>query len=98
MCLAIPGRVLTISGDDPLLRSGRIDFGGIIKEINLSYTPEARTGDYVLAHVGFAMAVIDEAEAQRVLETLRELASRVDPQTRDTAPPRAGAAGRARPP
>ncbi len=76
MCLAIPGRILSISGDDPLLRTGRIDFGGVIKEINLVYTPEAEPGQYVLAHVGFAMAVIDEIEAQGVLDALNEVAAR----------------------
>jgi hydrogenase expression/formation protein HypC len=74
MCLAIPGRILGISGDDPLLRVGRIDFGGVIKEVNLVYTPEARPGEYVLVHVGFAMAVIDEIEAQRMFQTLCEVA------------------------
>ena len=76
MCLAIPGRILSILGEDPLMRSGRVDFGGVIKEINLVYTPEAQPGQYVLAHVGFAMAVIDEGEAQRVLDALTEVAHR----------------------
>ena len=70
MCLAIPGQVLSIAGDDPLMRTGRVDFGGVVKEINLAYVPEARVGDYVLVHVGFAIAVIDEAEAERVFEHL----------------------------
>jgi hydrogenase expression/formation protein HypC len=70
MCLAIPGKVLTIAGDDPLTRTARVDFGGIVKEINLAFTPEARHGDYVLVHVGFAIALIDEAEANRVFELL----------------------------
>ena len=63
MCLAIPGRILTMSGDDPILRTARVDFGGVVKEINLAYTPEAGLGDYVLVHVGFAITVIDAAEA-----------------------------------
>ncbi len=75
MCLAIPGRILSIRGDDPLIRAGRIDFGGVVKEVNLIYTPEAQPGEYVLTHVGFAMAVIDEAEAARIFEALREVAS-----------------------
>ena len=75
MCLAIPGRILSIRGDDPLLRVGRIDFGGVVKEVNLIYTPEAQPGEYVLTHVGFAMAVIDESEAGRIFEALREVAS-----------------------
>jgi hydrogenase expression/formation protein HypC len=75
MCLAIPGRITDISGDDPIMRAGRIDFGGIIKEINLAYVPEARVGDYVLVHVGFALTVIDEAEAERVFEQLSDIAA-----------------------
>ena len=80
MCLAIPGRVLSVRGDDPLVRSARIDFGGVVKEISLAYTPEAQPGQYVLAHVGFAMAVIDEAEAARILGMLTELVSEVGPE------------------
>jgi hydrogenase expression/formation protein HypC len=55
MCLAIPGKVLTIAGDDPLMRTARVDFGGIVKEISLAFAPEAVIGDYVLVHAGFAM-------------------------------------------
>jgi hydrogenase expression/formation protein HypC len=73
MCLAIPGRVLSMAGDDPLMRLGRVDFGGMVKEINLAYVPEVALGDYVLVHVGFAISVIDEAEAMRVFETLKEI-------------------------
>jgi len=72
MCLAVPGRVDSITGDD-LMRMGRVDFGGVIKEINLAYTPEARIGDYVLVHVGFAISVIDETEAGRIFAHLRDL-------------------------
>jgi hydrogenase expression/formation protein HypC len=75
MCLAVPGRILNASGDDPVIRVGRVDFGGVIKEINLAYTPEAQPGDYVLVHVGFALTIIDEAEAQRTLAYLREIAA-----------------------
>lgn len=74
MCLAIPGRVLSITGDDPLVRVGRIDFGGVVKEVSLAYTPEAKPGEYVLTHVGFAMAIIDEVEARRIFDTLCEVA------------------------
>lgn len=73
MCLAVPGRILSLSSDDPLTRLGRVDFGGIAKEINLAFAPQARVGDHVLAHVGFAIAVIDEREAARVFEHLREI-------------------------
>lgn len=73
MCLAIPGQLLDISGDDPLLRSGRVSFGGLVKEINLAYTPEAKVDDYVLVHVGFAISIIDEVEAERVFSYLDEI-------------------------
>lgn len=71
MCLAIPGKILSVSGDEPIMRVGRVDFGGIVKEINLAYTPEAEIGAYVLVHVGFAISVLDEEEAGRVFEHLR---------------------------
>ena len=73
MCLAVPGKILTIEGSDPLLRSGKVDFSGIVKQINLAYVPEARVGDYVLVHVGFAINTIDESEARQVFEYLREM-------------------------
>ncbi|MCB1496277.1 MAG: HypC/HybG/HupF family hydrogenase formation chaperone [Bauldia sp.] len=73
MCLAVPGRILSVTGDDPLMRLGRVDFGGVLKEINLAYTPEAKIGDHVLVHVGFAISVIDEAEAEQVFSHLREI-------------------------
>lgn len=74
MCLAVPGKIVTIVVEEFLgLRSGKVDFGGIRKEICLDYTPEARVGDYVMVHVGFALSVVDEEEAQRVFEALRQL-------------------------
>jgi hydrogenase expression/formation protein HypC len=73
MCLAIPGKITSISGDDPLMRTGKVDFGGILKEVSLAYVPEANLGDYVIVHVGFALSRIDEAEAQQVFEYLREM-------------------------
>jgi len=72
MCLAIPGLVLSTSGDD-LMRTARVDFGGVVKEINLAYTAEAGIGDYVLVHVGFALTVIDAAEAEKVFEHLERI-------------------------
>lgn len=73
MCLAVPGRILQMSGADPLFRLGQVDFGGVVKEINLAYVPEAKIGDYVLVHVGFAISVLDEAEAERVFAHLDEI-------------------------
>ena len=72
MCLAIPGRVLEIF-DRQGLRMGRVQFGGIEKEACLAAVPEAELGSYVLVHVGFALAVIDEAEAARTFELFREM-------------------------
>ena len=74
MCLAVPGRVVEImDGDDIAFRRGKVDFGGIKKEINLAYTPEAEIGEYVLVHVGFAISVIDEEEAKRVFQYLEQM-------------------------
>ena len=73
MCLAVPGRILEIAADGPLFRTGRVDFGGIIKQINLVYVPEAEPGDYVIVHVGFAISKIDETEAKKVFQYLREM-------------------------
>lgn len=73
MCLAIPGKVLSISGDDPLTRMGRIDFSGVVKQASLAYVPEVVVGDYVIVHVGFALSKVDEAEAQKVFEYLRQM-------------------------
>jgi len=86
MCLAIPGKVLEVRGDDPLLRTGRVQFGGIIKEINLAFTPDVKIGDYVLVHVGFAISIIDEREAQRVFEYLDEIGE----MDEDSPPPLPG--------
>jgi hydrogenase expression/formation protein HypC len=74
MCLAVPGRVVEIiDSGDIAFRLGKVDFGGIRKDVNLAYTPEAEVGKYVLVHVGFAISVIDEEEAQRVFEYLRQM-------------------------
>jgi len=55
------------------MRTGRAAFGGIIRDINLAYTPEARVGDYVIVHVGFALSIVDEKEAEQVFSYLREM-------------------------
>ena len=73
MCLAIPGKIECISGDDPLTRMGKINFGGILKEACLAYVPEAKVGDYVIVHVGFAISRVDEDEAQKVFEYLKQM-------------------------
>ena len=73
MCLAVPGKITSISGDEPLNRVGKVNFGGIVKEASLAYVPEARVGDYVIVHVGFAISTVDEREAARVFEYLNEM-------------------------
>jgi len=73
MCLAIPGKITTVTGDDPLWRVGKVDFGGIQKDVNLACVPEANVGDYVIVHVGFALSKVDESEANEVFEYLRQM-------------------------
>ena len=75
MCLAVPGKIISVSGRDPLERAGRIDFGGIIKEASLAYVPESVVGDYVIVHVGFALSRVDEAEAEKIFEYVRQMES-----------------------
>lgn len=74
MCLAVPGQIVSTTGEAEF-RAARVSFGGIVKDVNLCYVPEANEGDYVLVHVGFALSVIDEAEAKRVFEYLDEIGS-----------------------
>ncbi len=74
MCLAVPGKIVSVSGgDDPLTRTAKVSFGGVLKEVSLAYVPEARVGDYVIVHVGFALNRLDEAEALKVLDDLKSI-------------------------
>jgi hydrogenase expression/formation protein HypC len=73
MCLAVPGKIISIKGEDALERTGKVNFGGVIKEVSLAYVPEARIGEYVIVHVGFALSVVDENEAARVFEYLEQM-------------------------
>ena len=73
MCLAVPGIITSITGDDPFTRMGKVNFGGISKEISLAYVPEATVGNYVIVHVGFALSVLDEDEARQTLEYLAQI-------------------------
>jgi hydrogenase expression/formation protein HypC len=72
MCLAVPGKIVSID-EESQLRMGKVDFGGAIRDICIAWLPEAKVGDYVLAHVGTALTLLDEEEAQSTLEALREL-------------------------
>jgi len=91
MCLAIPGKIESITGEDPLVRMGKINFGGVLKEASLAYVPEAQVGDYVIVHVGFALSVVDEAEAHKVFEYLRQMDEldelKDEVETKDSARP-----------
>jgi hydrogenase expression/formation protein HypC len=73
MCLAVPGKIVSVSGEDPLERFGKIDFGGVRKDASLAYVPEAVAGDYVIVHAGFAISRLDEEEARKVFEYLRQI-------------------------
>ncbi len=75
MCLAVPGKIVSIAGDEPLMRSGKLNFGGVLKQVSLAYVPEAKVGDYAIVHAGFAISLIDEDEAEQTLADLKQLAS-----------------------
>jgi hydrogenase expression/formation protein HypC len=72
MCLAIPGKVLE-EFDRSGMRIARVQFGGIVREASLDYTPEAKVGDYVLVHVGFAISTVNAEEAERTYQLLEEM-------------------------
>jgi hydrogenase expression/formation protein HypC len=76
MCLAIPGKIISLNSttkEDAVFRNGKVSFGGIVKEVNLSMVPEGAIGDYVLVHVGVAISKIDEDEAQKTFEYLQQM-------------------------
>lgn len=74
MCLAIPGKIQEIMpAADPLLIRGKVNFGGIVKDVSLAYVPDAQIGEYVIVHVGFAISKVDEEEAQTVFAYLRDM-------------------------
>jgi len=73
MCLAVPGKLLSVAGNDPMLRAGRVSFNGVVREVSLACVPEAKPGDYVLVHVGFALGIVDEVEANRTFDYLRQM-------------------------
>jgi hydrogenase expression/formation protein HypC len=72
MCLAIPGKILSITGEE-FARTARVSFGGIVKEVSLAYVPEAEVGDYAIVHVGFAISLVDEQEAMQTFEYLKQM-------------------------
>ncbi len=80
MCLAVPGRVVAVSDDSGEdLRYANVDFAGVRKQICIAYTPEAVEGDYVLVHAGFSLSVVNEEEAQRIFDCLRQINTQESP-------------------
>ena len=73
MCLGVPGKVMKITENETGMMMGTVNFGGISKEVCLAYVPEAKVGDYVIVHVGFAISIVDENEARQVFEYLNEI-------------------------
>jgi len=74
MCLAVPGKIISINDqDDPLMRTGRVSFGGVIKEVSLAYVPEAKVDDYAIVHVGFALSILDPQAAEQTLSDLHQI-------------------------
>ncbi len=73
MCLAVPGKVVEIIGDDPLLRSAKVSFAGVVKLVSLTCTPEAKLGDFVLVHVGVAISIVDSQEAEQTFQYLKAM-------------------------
>ena len=73
MCLGVPGKIVSLVDTAALTRRGKVSFGGVVKEVNLVFVPEAEVGDYVVVHVGFAISRLNEQEAERTFEHLREM-------------------------
>ncbi|MCX6641657.1 MAG: HypC/HybG/HupF family hydrogenase formation chaperone [bacterium] len=73
MCLAVPGKIVSIDDQDSVMRMGKVSFGGIIKNVNLAYVAEAGVGDWVIVHAGFALNKLDESEALQVFEYLQQI-------------------------
>ena len=73
MCLAVPGKLVGISGEDPLQRTGKVSFGGVLKDVSLACLPEAQIGDYVIVHVGMAISLLNEEEANETFRYLQEI-------------------------
>jgi len=71
MCLAVPGKIISIHDpEEPLMRTGRVSFSGVIKQVSLAYVPNANVGDYVIVHVGFALSILDPQAAEQTLNDL----------------------------
>jgi len=87
MCLAIPGKLIEIYEDPHGIKMGRANFGGIVRQVCLEYTPDVAQGDYVLVHVGFALGKVDEEEAERTYSILAEMEQLEELETPEIAEP-----------
>jgi hydrogenase assembly chaperone HypC/HupF len=90
MCLAVPGRVTQLTSNELGMQMGRVEFGGIQKEVCLSFVPDVRVGDYVIVHAGFAISQLDEEEAVRTLDLLRQMGDLSELPGADTDPKAGG--------
>ena len=81
MCLGVPGKVIKIEENPLGMSMGRVDFAGITKDVCLAYVPEVQLGDYVIVHVGFAISVVDEAEAAEVFKFLEQMGELTELET-----------------
>lgn len=79
MCLAVPGKIVSVHEKDPLFRLGVVDFGGVTREVNLACVPEAEVGNYVIVHVGMALSVLDEETALETRREMREIVEKSEP-------------------
>lgn len=86
MCLAVPGKVLSIYESADGMLMGKVSFGGVAKEVSLAYMPETQVGDYVIVHVGFAISKVDEEEAQQVFEYLKQMEDLSELERDENAP------------
>jgi hydrogenase expression/formation protein HypC len=86
MCLGIPGQITALTDADGLLM-GTVDFGGVRKDVCLAYVPDAHVGEYVIVHVGFAITLVDQAEAERTLDVLRAMGDAVEAELGQPLPP-----------
>jgi len=78
MCLAIPGKVISVDKSDPVMITGKASFGGVVKDINLAFVPDVEIGDYVIVHAGFALNILDESEAGTVFDYLHQISNQDD--------------------
>ncbi len=84
MCLAIPGKLIEITAQlDEIFRVGKVSFDGVIKQVSLTLVPEAKIGDYVMVHVGAAISIIDEEEAIKTFDLLKQLGELHELETED---------------